>query len=190
MSRIRIRSLGWAILCMAISTQAFGEDTVQAAWREIRLEFPFVSNSTGYLCHRARHKVEQVLRLAGAHPDTKVRVIGCAFDHPSGYLLFDIETAVPVLAPPKRNSDQIQSEPSRWGADAFPATWRQVNLARELNANLRPSDCELMRILEARVFSQMTVTVEEKPEVCRPDATKTRLRDFVISALVAAPTKS
>ena len=55
------------------------------------------------------------------------------------------------------------------GPDAFPATWRQVNLARELNANLRPSDCELMRILEARVFSQMTVTVEEKPEV-RPDA--------------------
>ena len=184
LSQIGFRALVGTILCMTMSTQALAEDTVQAAWREVKLEFPFLSRGTGYYCHRVNKKVEHVLQLAGAHPDTKVTVRGCGFGEASGHLYFNIETAVPVLAPTKRKSDPAPSEPSRWGSDAFSATWKQVNLAHEPNADLRPIDCDLMRSLDAHVFSQMTVTIDKKPSVCRSDATKRRMQDFVITALV------
>ena len=183
LNRIGFGALVGTFLCVAISTQALADDTVQAAWREIKLELPFVSRTTGYYCHRINKKVERILQLAGAHPDTKVTVRGCRFEEPTGNLLFIIETAVPVLAPPKRKSDPTPTEPSRWGAESFPATWKQINLAHEPNADLRPNDCELMRSLDAYLFSQMTVTVDKKPSVCRSDPTKRRMQDFVITAL-------
>jgi hypothetical protein len=180
-----VRALVGTLLCLAMSTHAFAEDTVQAAWREIKLEFPFLSRTTGYYCHRVNKKVERVLQLAGAHPDTKVKVRGCRFEQPTGNLHFTIETAVPVLAPPKRKGEAAPAEPSRWGAESFAATWKQINLAREIDADLRPNDCELMRALDVHLFSQMTVTVDKKPEVCRSDATKQRMQDFIVTALTA-----
>jgi hypothetical protein len=189
LNRVGVRVLVGTFLCLAIGTQAAAEDTVQAEWREIKLEFPFLSRTTGYYCHRVNKKVEHVLRIAGAHPDTKVKVRGCRFEQPTGQLYFTIETAIPVVALPKRKSDPAPVEPSRWGSDAFAATWKQINLARTVDADLRPNDCELMRALEAHLFSQMTVTVDKKPEVCRSDATKQRMQDYIITALTPISTK-
>ena len=63
---------------------------------------------------------------------------------------------------------------------------KQVNLARERNANLRPGDCELVRALVAKVFSQMTINVESSTDLCSPDVLSQRMKDFNLTALVAA----
>jgi hypothetical protein len=163
---------------------------VKASWRELQLEFPFPSLRTSYRCKSLKEKIYDVMTLIGAHPNTRIGINGCQFDRASGNLFLNIRTAVPVLTPAKSNAKTPieMSTAKQWGIDPFPAVWKELNLAHERNAKLRPGDCELIHALVKNVLSQMSVTIETDNQLCSPDVMKQQLPDFKVTALV--PVKS
>jgi hypothetical protein len=181
----RMQFLLSGVLAVSASVTA-AQDVVPANWREINVQFPFNGRGTQYHCHRVERKVLELLELVGANPNTTVRASGCQFERPSRNIVFTIRTAVPVLAPP-RPVEKTQMEAlvaKQWGPQPFQATWKQFNLARERNANLRPGDCELVRALVTQLFSQMTINIESSTDLCSPDVLSQRMKDFNVTALV------
>ena len=171
---------------LALTAASTLAQDVQANWREIKVQFPFNGRGTAYHCNRAERKVSELLELVGASPNTTVKASGCTFEQPSMNIVFTIHTAVPVLAPP-RPAEKTQMQAlveKQWGPQPFPATWKQLNLARERNANLRPGDCELVRALTTQLFSQMTINIESSTDLCSPDVLSQRMKDFTVTALV------
>lgn len=167
------------------SSAVSGDDTVQGMWRAQRFSFPFISHATSYNCVGLTRKIAQILKIVGAHPKTKVRVAGCSFDRPANNLHVTIDTAIAVLAPPKKpQATTAAAGAEYWGADPFPAAWRSINLSRDRRTSLRTGDCQLVQTLTLNVFSQMSVSLESTLDLCSPDLLSPRMEDFSVNALV------
>jgi len=185
-----------ALVCAAGAVHA-AEDAVQSTWKVQEVTYSYVGFTTAYDCDAAETKIKSILLTLGAHPNTKVSATGCGFNRPERNFFVKITAATPVPASEAQPSASDVSreellkrlgKTSDFGKDAFPATWKTVDLSKERRLNLRPGDCELMEGLREKVLPKLGMKVTEDRLGCTPNQLSITTPQLTVSALVAVKT--
>ncbi|HZF16802.1 MAG TPA: hypothetical protein VE046_12755 [Steroidobacteraceae bacterium] len=125
---------------------------VAAAWAEHDVDFNFFGHggfqNIYYNCDAAQSKLEQLLRLAGARKDLRVRVYGCAGSQEriTSFLRADLHFQSPTLTPPAG---------SALPADApmpVSSEWKPVKLRLGWTNGFEPGDCMLVEQFRVQVL--------------------------------------
>lgn len=193
---VRLMTLGAAAMALPLAAHAADSGTIQAKWKPQEIRYSYSGFTTAYSCDAAEAKLKEILKEAGAHPQTKVRATGCARDRPSRNFFITITTATPVPATEPDDSKLSKSEQEllgRLGAknvisrEEFPATWKTIDLSRERKLDLQPGDCELMEGLRDHVFPKLSVKIVSDRVQCTPKQLSIQTPELKVSALVRTP---
>jgi len=187
-----------AALALAAVASAHAEDApVQSNWKLQEITYSYVGFTTAYDCDAAEAKIKSILLKLGAHPNTKVSATGCAFNRPERNFFVKITAATPVpsseiaTTPADQSREELLKrlgKTSEFATDAFPATWKTVDLSKDRRLNLRPGDCELMEGLRDKVLPKLGMKVTEDRLACTPNQLSITTPQLTVSALV--PVKS
>jgi hypothetical protein len=167
---------------------------VQATWKTQQIRYSYTGFTTAYNCDAAEDRIKAILRVLGAHEQTKVSATGCNFNRPSRNFFITITTAIPVPvsdAPAKSPADASKEELlKRLGVasaqldETFPAEWKTVELSRNRRLNLEGGDCELMEGLKDRVLPQLGLKIISSRVQCIPRQVSIQPPELTVSALV------
>jgi hypothetical protein len=143
-----------------------------AFWRVQDIKFVYNGHTSLYGCVELRHKVFTVLAELGAHVSTSIEMMSCHIarsELPLQLATFQLRVVSPALATNeiKNESRNLESRRVLLGkigasveeGEAFPADWRELDIARMRAAKFGSEDCELLRQLREQVLSKLAVRV-------------------------------
>jgi hypothetical protein len=186
-----------AALLAASALHAAESNTVTAIWKPVDLQFSYQGMTTHYSCDALEWKVEQIVKLLGAHENTRVSATGCPTNGPSRNAFVRIKGGIPVPATPEAK-EAVTKDQSRQDLlkrlgiqpnvdqDEFPAVWKTVDLSRERKPGLEAGDCELIEQLGRELLPKLGMKVVQTDANCYPGQVPISVPRFVVKALVKA----
>jgi hypothetical protein len=168
-----------ALLIGLIASIAVNAHSQVAFWRVQDIKFVYNGHTSLYGCEALRDKVLTVVAELGAHVSTRIEMLSCHIarsEVPSQLATFQLRVVSPALATSesKNESQNLQSRRvllEKLGApveqaEAFPANWRELDVARMRAAKFGYEDCELLRQLREQVLSKLAVKVIAHDRSC------------------------
>jgi len=200
-SNLSRSSVGVATLCglmlPLLSGAAEPSAPVQSTWKTQEIRYNYTGFTTAYSCDAVEDRLESILRVLGAHKQTRVSATGCELSRPSRNFFITITTATPVPlgdsakpAPTRTSRDELLKRlgvASQQLDETFPAEWKTIELSRDRKLDLEPGDCELMEGLRDHVLPKLSVKVVTDRVNCVPRQLSFQTPELTVSALVALP---
>lgn len=204
-SRALSRGLFGAAVCGGLMLPLAGqaaEDSapVQATWKTQEIRYSYTGFTTAYDCDAAEDRLKAILRVLGAHEQTRVSAQGCDLNRPSRNFFITITTATPVpladakpAATAKANTSKEEllkrlGVASKQLDETFPAQWQTIELSRDRKLDLEPGDCELMEGLRDHVLPKLAVKIVSDRVECIPKQVSYQTPELKVSALVPLAT--
>jgi hypothetical protein len=153
-------------------------DAVIAKWQPVDIEFSYLGMTTFYSCDSLEWKLQALLKVIGAHPQTQVSATGCESDGPSRHAFVHISGGVPAPAssvPASTPQDSSKQALIKRAGGAptleqteFPATRQTIDLGQGRTTLFEAGDCELMEQLARDVLPKLGTTTVQNTVRCFP----------------------
>ena len=163
--------------------------------------FYYQSFTTFYSCESLETKLEQILRLLGAHAEVRVSEVDCGrgpvrAPRAEIRLISPVEATSEAIAEVKKDASKRELVARVSGeraqavdlAEQFPAQWKQVTIGQgRATSSLGSGDCELLDQVRRRILPKLAVRVIKDNTPCPPNPGTLARPSIVVEALIEVP---
>ncbi|HXQ30586.1 MAG TPA: hypothetical protein VN790_01300 [Steroidobacteraceae bacterium] len=179
MTRLTQHLMSGLVLALATTAAAAADAPVEGTWQKHEYLLGYAGVTSHYSCDGLEHKLTQLLKLAGARPDAKVRA-SCTNPLGSASRIVTARTTFYTLAPAPASTPA--AAPGR-GA----GVWTTVEWHTGSPPELTFSDCELVDQFIREILPMFTTRDVDNRMKCVPYQETLGNIDLKFSVLTALP---